>query len=373
MSDNTLTRRRLLGSIGAVVTGSSLAQAQRGAKPAPATAKPKPVAAPAKPLATTYSGPRVAPVDELVLVREFEDNARLKLPPDVFSRIEGTEHQGFDRITLRPRMMIPTLDMDLSVTLFGDQHFTPILIGPVHEQNRYHPDAELATVRGAAAGKAAMVVSNRSSVPIEKIAAEAKTPLWYQVWAEAEAKAQIQGAVKAGVRAVVVTLGAPPAAAGAKPAAGPPPPPDGAAIDGWRQGLSVPMLVKGITTPAEAKMALQHGVQGIIVSNWRSASKSAPILALASIVDAVGGKVPVLLDGSIRYAADIVKALAFGAQAVLIARPAMWGLGAYGAAGVQAVIEMLQSDLARTMGMMGNSTPKSLTRQAVRLHATATE
>jgi 4-hydroxymandelate oxidase len=230
-------------------------------------------------------------------------------------------------------------------------------------------------VRGAADGKAAMVVSSRSSVPIEQIASEAKTPLWYQVWAEAEAKAQIQQAVKAGVRAVVVTLGAPPPPPGApRPAVPPPPPPpDWKAIDGLRQGLSVPMLVKGVTSPAEAKTALQHGVQGIIVSNWRRESKSAPILGLASIVDAVGGKVPVLLDGSVRFAADIVKALAFGAQAVLIARPAMWGLGAYGAVGVRTVIELLQTDLARAMGMMGNPTPKSLTRNAVRVHAFATE
>ena len=269
----------MLGSVGTVIAGASVVQAQQGAKPAaPAGAKP---AAPARPRPTIDSGPRVAPVNDLVLVREFEDSARLKLPRAVFSTIAGTEHEGLDRITLRPRMMIPTTDMDLSVSLFGDQLFTPIVVGPVSEQKRFHADAELGTVRGAAAGKAAVVVSSRSSVPIEQIAAEAKTPLWYQVWAEADAKAQVQRAVKAGVRAVVVTLGAAPGAAAA------PAEPDWAAIDGLRQGLSVPLVVKGIMTPAEAKTALQHGVQGIVVSNWGGASKGAPILALASIVDAV--------------------------------------------------------------------------------------
>ena len=361
MSDNTLTRRQWLSSVGAVAAGASAVQARQGAKPAaPGGAKP---AAPARP--TIDSGPRVAPVTDLVLVPEFEDSARQKLPRAVFATIAGTEHEGSDRITLRPRMMIPTTDMDLSVSLFGDQMLAPILVGPVAEQKRFHADAELETVRGAAAGKAAVVVSSRSSVAIEQIAAEAKTPLWYQVWAEAGAKAQVQRAVKAGVRAVVVTLGAAPGAAA------PPAEPDWATIDGLRQGLSVPLVVKGVMTAAEAKTALAHGAQGIIVSNWGGASKGSPILAVASVVDAVAGKVPVLMDGSVRFGTDVVKALAFGAAAVLVARPAMWGLAAYGAAGVQTVVEMLQTELGRAMGMMGNPTPKSLTRKSVKIHATA--
>ncbi len=359
MSDNRATRRQLLGSVGAVMAGSSFARAQQGAKPAPSTAKP---AAPAKPRLTIDSGPRVAPVNEIVLVSEFEDSARLTLPGTVFSTIAGTDHQGFDRITVRSRMLIPTLDMDLSVGLFGDKLFTPILIGPVSEQKRYHADAELGTVRGASAGRAAVVVSSRSSVPIDQIAAEAKTPLWYQVWAEADAKAQVERAMKAGVRAVVVTLGAAPGAAAG---------PDWAAIDGLRQGLSVPVVVKGIMTAAEAKTALQHGVQGIIVSSWGAASKSTPILALASIVDAVAGKVPVLVDGSFRLGVDVYKALAFGAQGVLIGRPTMWALAAYGAAGVQAMVEILQTELAQTMSACSNPNLKSVNRSYLKLHATA--
>ena len=259
-------------------------------------------------------------------------------------------------------MMIPTMNMDLGVDLFGDRLFTPIVVGPVSEQKRFNPEAEVATARGATAGKAALMVSSRSSVPIEQIAAEAKTPLWYQVWAEADAKALVQRAVKAGCRAVCVTLGAAPGAAAAVAE------PDWAAIDGLRQGLSVPLMVKGIMTPAEAKTALQHGAQAIVVSNWGGANKGAPILALASIVDAVAGKVPVLVDGSFRLGVDIYKALAFGAQGVLIGRPAMWGLGAYGAVGVQTVVELLQGELGRTMGMCGNPNLKSLSRTFLTIH-----
>jgi hypothetical protein len=109
MSDNTLTRRQVLGSAGAVIAGSSFAQAQQGPTAAPGTAKP---AAPAKPRLTIDSGPRMAPVNELVLVSEFEDSARLTLPGGVFSTISGTDHRAFDRITVRPRMIGPTLDME---------------------------------------------------------------------------------------------------------------------------------------------------------------------------------------------------------------------------------------------------------------------
>ena len=332
-----------------------MAQAQQAAKPT--------APSPAKPRLTIDSGPRVTPLNEIVLVQEFEDNARIRLSSSVFSTIAGTDHRGFDRIALRLRMMITTPNMDLSVELFGDKLFTPILIGPVSEQKRYHADAELGTVRGASAGQAAVVISSRSSVPIEQIAAAAKTPLWYQVWVEADAKAQIQRAVKAGVRAVVITLGAAPGAAAAAAE------PDWAAIDGLRQGLSVPVLVKGVMSAAEAKTALQHGVQGIIVSSWGTANKNAPILALTSVVDAVAGKVPVLLDGNVRNGPDVVKAVALGAKAVLVSRPAMWALAAYGAIGVQAMVEFLQTDLGRAMIGIGNSTPASLTRKNIKIHA----
>jgi len=354
MSGNRLSRRQWVGGAGSLLTASALARGQQETRPVAGKAKAPPL--------TIDSGPRLAPVREIALVGEFEDNAKIKLPAGVFSTVAGTDHGAFDRITLRPRMMISTVDMDLSVELFGDKLFTPILIGPVSDQKRYHPDAELGTVRGASAGRTAVVISSRSSVPIEQIAAEAKTPLWYQVWTDANAKTQVQRAVQAGVRAVVVTLGTP---AGTTA----PPKPDWAAIDGLRQGLSVPVLVKGVLTPADARAVLQHGLQGIIVSGWGSANRTAPIMALAPIVDAVGGKVPVLADGSFRLGTDIVKALAFGARAVLVARPAMWALSAHGAEGVQVMVELLQSELARAMGMMGNSKPDSLTRKALKIHA----
>jgi isopentenyl diphosphate isomerase/L-lactate dehydrogenase-like FMN-dependent dehydrogenase len=129
--------------------------------------------------------------------------------------------------------------------------------------------------------------------------------------------------------------------------------------------------VKGITTPDAAATALRHNVHALIVSNYGDAAgplKEPLLLTLPAIVSAVAGKVPVIVDGSFRRGTDILKALAFGAAAVAIGRPVMWGLAAYGADGVQGVIEMLQTELARYMAMCGRSTLGKLDRTVLQLH-----
>jgi 4-hydroxymandelate oxidase len=359
MSNKKLSRRQALGSVGAIVAGTIAgSKLASGQTPAPPAAQ--------RPAAD--AAPRLAPRDELVNVLEYEEEAKKKLAPATYALIAGGDRAMFDRITLRPRMLVPTLDMDLSQTILGDPHFVPIIVGPVSEQKRFHPDGEIATAKGSSAAKAFMIVSSRSSVPVDQIAAQNKN-FWYQVYAsDSAAKTQIADGVKAGAKAIVITVGAAPASAGPKPAASAPV--NWSAVDSLKQGVTVPVLVKGITTPAEATAALQHGAQGIIVSNFGGllASKDAPILDLPKIVDAVAGKVPVLVDGSFRRGTDVLKALAFGAQGVIVARPAMWGLAAYGDAGVQGVVEMLQTELARYMGMCGKSTIKMLDRTVVKVH-----
>ena len=234
------------------------------------------------------------PREELVNLLEFEEEAKKKLPPATFALIAGGDRALFDRITLRPRMNVPTTDMDLSVNLFGEDHFTPIIVAPIADQKRFHPDAELATAKGAAAGKALMIVSSRSSVALADIAAIAKPSFWYQVYAsDSAAKMQVQDAVKAGAKAIVITVGASHAANGGRTATAASI--NWSAVDAIKQGVSVPVIVKGITTPAEATSALQHNVQGLIASNFGGllANKDAMVLALPNIVDAVGRKVPV--------------------------------------------------------------------------------
>jgi 4-hydroxymandelate oxidase len=315
---------------------------------------------------------RLAPRDQLVNTLEYEEQAKRTLTAELFASIAGGDRAAFDRITLRPRMLSPALDLDLSVTLFGDTMFAPVIVAPVANQRQFHADGELATVRGASAAKAAMVVSSDTSVPLPELMASAVTPIWYQVFAsDTGARARVQDGVKAGCKAICVTVGAAPAAKGARRVAASQRV-DWAAVDAIKNGLNVPVVVKGIATPDEARLALKHGVQGLIVSNYGGLAgpiKDAPILALPAIVDAVQGAVPVFVDGSFRRGTDILKALALGAQAVLVGRPAIWGLAAYGDSGVQGVLEMLQTELARYMGMCGVSTVKALDRSVLRIHA----
>ena len=359
MNAHNLTRRGALGAAGAMVAGAL-------GRSAPAPQSMPPASAPER-----QETPVAAPRAELVNTLEYEEQAKRRLPPAVFAQIAGGERESFDLITLRPRLLVPTVEMDLGVTLFGDRLFAPLVVGPIADQRRFHADGELATARGASAARAVMVVSSRSSVPLPEIAAQAGATLWYQVFAsDPAAESQIHAAVDAGCRAICVTVGAAPPVGGARGVATVAKV-DWAAVAALKRTSKVPVMVKGIATPEAAELALRQGVDGIVVSNYGGFAGSrtaALILTLPKIVDAVAGRAPVLVDGSFRRGTDILKALAFGAQSVLVGRPAMWGLAAYGADGVQGVIEMLQTELARYMAMCGKPNVAALDRTLLKIH-----
>lgn len=354
------SRRRALRNFGSLMAASPLLQGQE--------------------LAGEPAG-RITPGTEAVNVFEVEAMARRKLPSAVYSSIAGSDRTAFDRITFRPRMLIDVREIDISAELFGEKLWAPIIAGPMSDQQQYHPEGELATLRGASAAKTVMVVSSRSSQPIEKIASQSKTILWYQVYPETDvsgSRARIQEAVRAGCKAVCLTVGTPYHRPGVD---GPPNPArlkamgnprsDWAAIDELRSGLTTPFLLKGIMNPEEARMAVERGIQGIVVSNHGSqfsTGLASPMDVLPSIIDAVGSKAAVLIDGSFRRGTDVLKALALGARAVLIGRPVLWGLAAYGADGVQIVLGMLQSELARSMGLSGKPSIKALDRSLLKIH-----
>jgi len=346
------TRRCALG-----VLGTAAAAGAVGVVPASAQG-----ASPA-PLAVTTPAPVAVPRGDLVNVLEYETQARLALGAARAAPILGSDRTVTDRITLRPRMNIPTRDLDLASTLLGDEHFTPIIVGPVANQKRFHADGELATARGASAARAAMVVSSDTGVPLAQIAQATTQPLYVQVYAGSpKVKDVLAEAGAAKARAVFVTVGT--NGSGAAPI-------NWAAIDAIARQTSLPVIVKGIATPQEARQAVAHGAKGVVVSNWRGGNPALPgtLLLIEPVVQAVGGQVPVLADGSFRRGTDIVKALALGARGVLVGRPVMWGLAAYGADGVQGVVEMLQTELARYMGMCGRPTLASVDASLVRVHA----
>jgi 4-hydroxymandelate oxidase len=299
------------------------------------------------------------PLPELLNAFEIEAIAQRHLDPATYQEVAGGDRTAFDRITFRPRMMVNTTKLDLSLDLFGQSHFAPIIVGPTSRQKRFHPDGELAMVRGASAAKAAMVISSGASVPVDQIAAQAKTALWYQVYPDPEMTARAKEAVKCGCKAVCLTLGASKESAGWSD------------IDRLSEAIGVPLLLKGIVSADEAQAALKHGIQGIVVSAYNGRAFNAapsPIEMLPAIAEAVGGKVPILIDGGFRRGSDILKALALGASAVLLGRPPLWGLAAYGADGVQRLLELLQTELARDMAMCGRRDLKSIDRTVVQLH-----
>ena len=365
-SPTGMTSRRQVIEVMGMTVGASMAGATMPAVGAPSQTPPTtPLHVPTPPSA-------LVPRTDLVNVLEYESQARLVLGPATVAPIVGSDRTVTDRITLRPRMNIPTRDLDLTSTLFGDEHFTPIIVGPIADQKRFHPDGEVAMARGASAAKAAMVVSSDASLPLATIAEAATTPLWLQVYANSpKVKDVLAGANAAKAKAVIVTVNAGTSAgAPAKTAAI-----DWAAVDTVVKGTSLPVIVKGITSPQDAKEAVAHGAKGVVVSNYRGGNAAAltgTLLLVAPVVQAVGDQVPVLVDGSFRRGTDILKALGFGAKGVLIGRPVMWGLAAYGAEGVQGVVEMLQTELARYMCMCGRPSLAAVNPSLVRVHAPLT-
>lgn len=356
------SRRQAIGVTGTAVCAGIVGAAM------PVLGAPAP---PATPLREPTPPPVLAPQADLVNVPSFERQARLVLGPQKAAPILGSDRTVTDRITLRPRMNIPTQDLDLTSTLFGDEHFAPIIIGPIADQKRFHVEGEVAMARGASAAKAAIVVSSDASMPLAAIARAATAPLWLQVYANSpKVKDVLAEAGAARAKAVIVTVNAGTSASA-------PAMPDGARID-WAavdavvKATSLPVIVKGITRPEEAKEAVARGARGVVVSNYRggdAAALTGTLLLVAPVVQAVGDQIPVLVDGSFRRGTDILKALGFGAKGVLIGRPVMWGLAAYGADGVQGVVEMLQTELGRYMCMCGRPSLAAVASSVLRVHA----
>ena len=311
---------------------------------------------------------------------------------------------AFERLPLRPRVLRAMTDASTRVTLFGTELAAPILLAPVAFQKRAHPDGELASVAAAGALDTAMVVSTQASTSLETIASAAAAPLWFQLYIQPDrdfTEALVRRAVQAGYRALVVTVDAPVTGlrnreqragstfppgidavnlTGMRPL--PPTPPE-ALVFGtplmasaptwkdleWLRGLTrLPILVKGIADPADARHALDVGADGIVVSNHGGRALDgtpAAIALLAPVVEAVAGAAPVLMDGGIRRGADVLRALALGAAAVLIGRPYVFALAAAGAPGVAHVLRILRAELELAMALTGCADVRAIDRSVL--------
>ncbi|HZT32581.1 MAG TPA: alpha-hydroxy-acid oxidizing protein [Bryobacteraceae bacterium] len=318
---------------------------------------------------------RLPPLEELVNLFEVEEVARQRLAPELFESIAagagagltlGRNREAFDRITLRPRVLVDVRAMDLGTQLLGRKLETPILVAPTSRQTLLHPEGELATLRGAAAAKATVVLSSRPGIPLERIAAQARGAFWCQLEPETgagEFRQLVRRATDAGAQALCLSAGW----RGEKPA----PPVDWTLVARVREWTPAPLWIKGILAPGEARTAVEKGAQGIIVSNYGGRlvdGAMAAIEALPAVVEAVGRHVPVLIDSGFRRGTDVLKALALGANGVMLGRPPLWGLAAYGAEGVQKVLELIQTELALAMGLCGKPNLAAIDRSLVKIH-----
>jgi len=291
------------------------------------------------------------------------------------------------RLWIRPRVMVDVDAIDTTCMLLGERLALPLLLAPVAAARILHPEGELAAARAAGRAGTVYCLSTRATTDLAEVAAAATGPLWFQLYVDrdrARCERVLARVAEHGYKAVVLTVdfpvagrrerelrhdrvALPPGIAVAshlgEPLAG-----DTKPVGGWNASLTwedlawiraacdLPVLVKGVLAAEDAELALQAGAGGIVVSNHGGRQLDGAIptaVALPEVAAAVAGRVPVLVDGGIRDGADVLRALALGADAVLVGRPYAWGLGAAGEDGVRRVIDAFAQDLARVLALAG--------------------
>lgn len=358
------------------------------------------------------AGPAID-LDSLLTVREFEAVARRVLDPVHYDYVAGgagdevtvrANEDGFGRLSLLPRVLRGSARRDLSVTLFGTRSSMPVLISPTAFHRLVCAEGEIATARAAARAGTIMIVSMASTVAVGEVAAAARAAapdgdpaLWFQLYLQPDLDdtvALISRATGAGCRALVVTVDSPVLGANERsrrnrfhdlPAGmacenlrdlrgGEPgvvrqiamsPELSWEHIDWLREHTDLPILLKGVLHPEDARLAVRHGVDGLLLSNHGGRQLDtvpATIDLLPEFLAAVDARVPVLLDGGVRRGTDVVKALALGAQAAFVGRPVAAGLAVGGEAGVSRVLGLLHDEIALALGLLGCPSPDQVTR-----------
>lgn len=359
----------------------------------------------------------ITKVEEALNVFDFERLARSKLPPAHWGYLaSGVEddatlranREAFKKYHLRPRRLVDVSSIDMKRTLFGEEWESPIFLCPVASQKAYHPEGEVAVARAAKYQRHLQILSTGTTSPLEDVNAARGTPVWYQLYTQGWEITQsfVRRADAAGCPVLVLTVDqlrphqnsetqfryirkdtrncvqchVPDDRLRNKRMF------DGVnlearesdrerltwdVVDQLRSITDMKIVLKGIVTREDALLCLKYGVDGIIVSNHGGRAQEsgwATLDSLPEVVEAVGGKIPVMIDSGFRRGTDIFKALALGATAVGIGRPYMWGLAAFGQEGVERTLELLKLELELAMMSAGVRTLDEITPKCIGSH-----
>jgi 4-hydroxymandelate oxidase len=365
---------------------------------------------------TQQSSDVIADPKDALDVMDFEEAARRKVSPGHWAYMSSgvdddatirANREGFKHVQLRPSRLHDATKVDMRTELWGTTYNSPIFTCPTGGEKSFNTDGELSVARADKARGTLQVLSSTTSTGVEDVNKALGRPVWYQLYAPnswAVTEKIIHRVEAAGCPVVALTVdnttgrnsetylrtrpkdltqcascheGAPGTSIKERrmydgidmtgvstqnPAM------DWAFVDRLRKLVTVKLVIKGIDTHEDARMALEHGFDGVWVSNHGGRSTEtnrATIEALPEVVAEVGSRIPVFVDGGFRRGTDVFKALALGAKAVGIGRPFLWGLGAFGQAGVDRVLEILQGELKLVMGNCGTQNVAAITRDRV--------
>lgn len=358
--------------------------------------------------------PVIANAKDAINLMDFEPAAREVLPPAHWGYMASgvdddltvrMNREGYKRFQLRPHRLVDVSKVDMSTEIFGAKWEAPIFLSPVGGQRMFHPDGEVAVARAAKAKKTTQILSTATSIGVEDVARAYGSPLWYQLYMPEKwegTEKLVHRAEAAGCPVLVWTvdllggrnmetaerfrrmdnrdcLSCHSNARGGRTVAElpmfkgidggmNPPFATWEHVDRLKKLTKMKLMIKGIDTREDARLAREHGVDGIIVSNHGGRATEtgrATIEALGEVVDAAGSEIPVFVDGGVRRGTDVYKALALGARAVGIGRPYIWGLSAFGQDGVERVLDILTAELRLVMRECGTPSIPQITRASV--------
>jgi isopentenyl diphosphate isomerase/L-lactate dehydrogenase-like FMN-dependent dehydrogenase len=353
---------------------------------------------------------------EAFSVMDFEKAAQRKADPVHWAYVASgvdddttlrANREGFRHVQLRPRRLRDAVKIDMRTDLFGATYSSPIFTCPTSGEKLLHPDGELAVARATKARGTMQMLSTSTTTGVEDVISAHGSPVWYQLYAPTvwdACERLVRRVEAAGCPVIALTVdnitgrnsetylralpkdlhrclschegGLGPNVKGRKMYDGidmtgvgtQNPSMTWEIVDHLRKATSLKLLIKGIDTREDARLAVEHGLDGIVVSNHGGRATEtgrSTIEALPEVVEEVGGRIPVFLDGGVRRGTDVFKALALGAKAVGIGRPFLWGLGAFGQAGVERVLEILQGELKLVMGNCGTQNVAAIDRSYV--------